>query len=167
MRTGIRSLPLWCALGVLLHGASLVAQSSAEVFATRLTRFAGEAVDAKNFRGDGRVQARIAGDRVIVRGEFHGLSSPARRARVFQGSAVGVPGKPVFDLAVAAASEGAVSGELRVTAEQLRALRAASLYVQIDTVAAPDGALWGWLLPQHEFPGANVPEPRPAFTGGL
>jgi len=53
----------------------------------------------------------------------------------------------VFDLTVAKATSGTINGSFDLTPEQLEDLRKGRLYVQLHSEKAPDGNLWGWLLP--------------------
>ena len=47
------------------------------------------------------------------------------------------------------------------------ALRQGRVYVQVNSQKAPEGNLWGWLLPEHPFPGADVPEKGQGFLPQL
>ncbi len=60
-------------------------------------------------------------------------------------------GPNVLDLAVAKtdATSGTLSGSLDLTAIQVADLEKGRLYVQLHSEKAPDGNLWGWLLPQE------------------
>ena len=62
------------------------------------------------------------------------------------GPAVGVRGPALRSLEVTNAADGALRGTLELTDEQIAALRAGRLYIQVDSAPAPDGNLWGWLL---------------------
>ncbi len=53
---------------------------------------------------------------------------------------------------------GTISGDVTLSAKQASAFRTGKLYVQIDSQKAPDGTVWGWLLPDHEIVGADVPQ---------
>jgi hypothetical protein len=48
---------------------------------------------------------------------------------------------------VAPATSGGVTGVFDLDANQLESLRKGRLYIQIASEKAPDGNLWGWLLP--------------------
>jgi hypothetical protein len=41
---------------------------------------------------------------------------------------------------------GNISGSVDLTPAEVEALRKGMVYVQIQSVGAPDGNLWGWLL---------------------
>ena len=51
-----------------------------------------------------------------------------------------------------------MSGDVTLSAKQAAAFRTGKLYVQIDSQKAPDGTVWGWLLPDHPIMGADVPQ---------
>lgn len=131
------------------------------LFRTRLTVAAADAVQSRNLRGDGQVQLRLEGDVAIVSGEFSGLVSAATRARVFQGPVAGVPGTPLMELDIPKARSGTISARLTLSPAQLQALRAWRWYVQIDSELAPEGTLWGWLMPGREPAVQRVPEQQP------
>ena len=63
----------------------------------------------------------------------------------------GVRGPVVFDLTVAKtdASSGTLSGTADLTAVQMADLEKGRLYVQLHSEKAPDGNLWGWIMPQE------------------
>ncbi|MGW8370292.1 MAG: CHRD domain-containing protein, partial [Gammaproteobacteria bacterium] len=65
---------------------------------------------------------------------------------VVLGIAVGARGPSIHSLEFTGARDGKLSGSVRLDAEQVVALRAGRLYIQIDSESAPDGNLWGWLL---------------------
>jgi hypothetical protein len=50
---------------------------------------------------------------------------------------------------VSNATTGTISGTIDLTPQQLQALDKSALYVQIHSEKAPEGNLWGWLLPQE------------------
>jgi hypothetical protein len=58
-----------------------------------------------------------------------------------------VRGPKILDLAVSKDMNGSISGSLDLTPEQVDALKKGKWYVQIHSEKAPDGNLWGWLLP--------------------
>ena len=58
-------------------------------------------------------------------------------------------GPAVLDLTVSKGTNGAISGSLELTPRQLEALEKGSLYIQLHSEKAPEGNLWGWLLPQE------------------
>jgi hypothetical protein len=121
----------------------------------------------KNMLGRGAATATLDGKTLTVSGSFAGLPSPATKAHLYVGLAIGVPGSEGLDLIVTPADSGIVSGTLALNAKQAAAFRTGKLYVQIDSQKAPSGNLWGWLLPQHQDAPADVPQPGPWFLPQL
>ena len=101
--------------------------------------------------GTGSVSAVLTGNRLAITGTFEGLKSPATIAQIHKGPVRGVRGPNVLDLTVAKtdAAAGTISGSFDLTAIQLADLDKGRLYVQLHSEKAPDGNLWGWLLPQE------------------
>jgi hypothetical protein len=101
--------------------------------------------------GSGSISAVLTGTRLAISGTFEGLKSPATIAQVHKSPVRGVRGPNVLDLAVARtdASAGTISGAFDLTAIQVADLEKGRLYVQLHSDKAPDGNLWGWLLPQE------------------
>jgi CHRD domain len=130
----------------LCLGIFAVAQSLA-VFKTRLSPVAMDATMRATVAGSGTVSARLTGSRLVVDGSFEGLLSPATIAQVRQSAMTGVRGPSVFDLTVTKATSGTIGGAIDLTSAQTESLRRGRLYVQIHSEKAPDGNLWGWLLP--------------------
>ena len=115
--------------------------------------------------GRGDVAVSYDGKTLNVKGRFRGLPSNATEAHIFMGQWIGVPGKQILDLNVDKATEGSVTGELKLNAAQALALKTGRLYIQINSEKAPEqypwgpkGTLWGWIFPAHETVGQNVPQ---------
>ena len=121
----------------------------------------------KNMLGRGEASATLDGKTLTVSGSFAGLPSPATRAHLMIGLAIGVPGSEGLDLTVSQADSGTVSGTFTLDNKQAAAFRTGRLYVQIDSQKAPTGNLWGWLLPKHFDAAAGVPQPGPWFLPQL
>jgi hypothetical protein len=97
--------------------------------------------------GMGRASAVLTGTKLSVSGTFEGLLSPATMAQIRRGSLTGVRGPAILDLKVTPAPSGSVTGAFDLDANQLEGLRKGQLYIQVASEKAPDGNLWGWLLP--------------------
>jgi hypothetical protein len=95
--------------------------------------------------GTGNITANLAGNMLIIEGRFAGFSSLATAAHLHQGQAMGVPGPAIATLTVAHAGSGEVSGQVKLTGDQLAALGRGALYVQLDSEKAPTGNSWAWL----------------------
>jgi hypothetical protein len=147
--------------------ALLVTPALAEDYATRLTAVAYEGAMRANVQGDGRVSANLNGNSLTVTGDFMALPSAAISVKLYSGVGIGVPGPAVADLAFSGQTQGTISGTVKLSARQLAAFKKGHVYVQLDSQKAPEGNLWGWLLPAHAFPGANVPEKGHGFLPQL
>jgi len=144
------------------------AHAAPQVFTTHLESVALSAAERPNVNGEGDVRAVLDGRTLTISGTFEGLPTPATRARIFRGIVVGAPGEPILDLTVSSGTSGTISGTQRLTSDQLAALRDEKLYVQIDSVGAPgtvsgpflapNGTVWGWLMPEHEVQPPDVPQ---------
>lgn len=116
-----------------------------------------------NFSGKGAAIAALAGDTMSLTGSFTGLASSATKGQVCLSLAPGIPGKPLFEFAVPSGVEGKVTASFKLDKDQTAALQKGQLYIQIHSEKAPNGNLWGWLLPEHEVVGQDVPQRGPWF----
>jgi hypothetical protein len=124
-----RGAPL--ATGAALAAVLLTGTASAQArYETRLSSVADDLSTRDNVLGEGRARASLDGDQLTVSGEYKGLPSNATGAELRQGYAIGAPSDQVV-------------GPLQVSGGQQGTL----MYVQIKSEKAPDGNLWGWLLP--------------------
>jgi len=128
--------------------ASVVAAADPQPvsFRARLSPVPVESTTASSITGSGTVNATVNGNRLSVSGTFAGMKSAATIAQIHFG-ARGVRGPVEFDLTVEQAPSGMVSGSATLSKSQLDSLRKGWFYVQIHAERAPDGNLWGWLLP--------------------
>jgi hypothetical protein len=129
----------------------------AQAYASRLTAVAYDGAMRANVQGDGRATATLDGKTLTVAGNFKALPSPATSASLYSGTGIGIPGPAILELKLDGQTDGSLSGSFTLNAKQLAALKLGHVYVQINSQKAPDGNLWGWLLPDHPFAGANVP----------
>ena len=138
------------AAALLLAGAlaaDAVAQQS-RTFVARLSTVPLTVAMQDTVAGRGSAKAVLTGNKLTVEGTFEGLRSPATVARIHLAPRA-VRGPAVLDLMVSAkGTAGTLSGSLELTPRQLEALEKGSLYIQLHSEKAPDGNLWGWLLPQ-------------------
>jgi hypothetical protein len=104
--------------------------------------------------GVGSASAVLTGAKLVVSGSFEGLKSPVTIAKIHKGPARGVRGPEILDLRVSSGAGGGTAGTFEgtfdLTPVQLGDLEKGRLYVQIHSEKAPDGNLWGWLLPQEK-----------------
>jgi hypothetical protein len=136
----------WCLTVVLATGLALGAAAQ-QSFKIRLRPVPIEASTAASTTGQGEATATLAGTKLTLRGHFEGLKGAATVARLHQGAVMGVRGPAFADVAVPAATSGDFTAEVTLTAAQVDALRQRQIYLQIHSMTAPDGNLWGWLLP--------------------
>jgi hypothetical protein len=133
-----------CALFLI---ATLALAQAPNVFKVRLSPVAMDATMRATIAGSGSATATLLGTKLTITGSFEGLKSPATIAQIHRGVATGVRGPALFDLTASKGTSGMVSGSVDLTAEQVESLRKGRLYIQIHSEKAPDGNLWGWLLP--------------------
>jgi hypothetical protein len=114
--------------------------------------------DRVNVRGRGSVLATLDGGRFTLHGRFAGLATPATDAHLCLANVMGGTGPAIYDVTVTQAQSGEVSGSVKLTAEQVAALKAGKIYLLLDSQKAPKGNLWGWFQPAHRTVGPNVPE---------
>jgi hypothetical protein len=148
MSEGVQmALVRFCALALAagLLGFSPAFAADAQFYST-LDPAAMTMATRANVAGTGEVHAEVTGSKLTVSGSFTGLASAATGAHLRAGLMTGVPGDAFADLTVTQADSGTVSGTVTLTRAQLQALKAGAVYVQIDSVKAPDGNLRGWLL---------------------
>lgn len=127
--------------------ASLLTSTAfAEEFRARLGRVPVDSRTQSAIEGLGHATAELDGDRLTIAGDFAGMLGPATTADLHIGVAVGARGPVIGALTIEPASEGELTGSVRLNAQEIAALRAGRLYIQIDSEIAPDGNLWGWLL---------------------
>ena len=130
-------------IGIGLCAARISAQE--QTFKARLSPVP-VATTRDGITGTGSATATLNGRNLSVRGTFEGMQTAATIAQLHLGPR-GVRGPVMFDLTVTKATSGMVNGTFMLTAEQAEAVRLGRFYVQIHSEKAPDGNLWGWLLP--------------------
>lgn len=154
-------------LASIFLAAAATPAFAADVYATRLTAVAYDGAMRANVQGDGHVSASLSGKALTVTGDFSDLPSVATSVKLYSGPGIGVPGPAIADLMLSGQSDGSVSGSVSLSSAQLKALKQGHVYIQINSQKAPDGNLWGWLLPDHPFPGADVPVAGQGFIPQL
>lgn len=134
---------------VLVIALALVAQTaapSATSFRARLSPVPVESSGASKITGTGAVTATLDGSTLTIRGTFEGMKSPATIAQVHMGQR-GVRGPVEFDLQIDKTPNGTINGTVTLSKVQVDTLRKGWYYIQIHAEQAPEGNLWGWLLP--------------------
>jgi len=133
----------------LLAALALLAQTSAAPatqFRARLSPVPVETTTASRITGSGSATATLDGARLTISGTFQGMKSPATIAQLHMGMR-GVRGPVEFDLTVDKSPNGHINGSITLTKVQIDTLRRGWYYIQIHAEEAPEGNLWGWLLP--------------------
>jgi hypothetical protein len=139
-----------CRIGMALQClcvAFITTAAAQQSLTARLTMMPIDEVNRGIITGAGSATAELDGSILRITGSFGGLRGPATIARVHQSLDRGIRGAALHDLAVTPDVEGRIDGEIELTAEQIEMLHAGRLYIQIHSTSAPEGNLWGWLLP--------------------
>ena len=167
----LQSTYLKAAIAVLAFSVAIIAADCAlgadGNYNTRLTAVAYDGAMRANVQGDGHAAAILSGNKLSITGNYTELPSAATSAHVLMGPAIGVPGASISDLTVSGGTDGSISGEFVLDRNQLKALLSGHLYVQVDSQKAPDGNLWGWLMPEHPVAPPDVPLPGHGFLPQL
>ena len=148
------ALVLALLLGGTLGGPAVASSGrvSAQVgsFRARLSPLPVSGRTVRTITGLGQVGATLDGNRLTVTGTYQGMSSPATAAHLHFG-APGRPGPLAQPLEVTTSPEGEVTGTAELTDQQVGALQAQSLYVQIHSEDNPAGELRGWIFSTETF----------------
>lgn len=133
---------------ILAWPAPSVHAQAARSYRARLSPVPIDLAMAATIAGSGSVTAVLNGAKLTVNGTFEGLKSPATVVRLHKAQR-GVRGPAILDLQVAGGTSGTISGTLDLTSQQIQDLQNSRFYVQLHSEKAPDGNLWGWLMPQE------------------
>jgi hypothetical protein len=135
-----------CAALLAMSAISVSAQGT-KTYKARLAPVPMDASMAATVSGLGSATATLTGTTLTVSGTFDGLKSPATIAQIRKAQR-GVRGPVLFDLKVTPnGMGGTISGSVTLTPQQVTDLDKAWFYIQLHSEKAPDGNLWGWLLP--------------------
>tara|TARA_R110002167_G_scaffold6277_8_gene29072 strand:- start:12862 stop:13311 length:450 start_codon:yes stop_codon:yes gene_type:complete len=135
---------IFMTLALLILSSSYATAQDMNSLHGRLSPMPVTSATVKTITGQGQVTAKLNGTTLTIEGQFEGMSSSATMAHIHLGPKA-VPGPVVLRLDVSAGSSGTISGSLSLSPEQVRALHAESLYVQIHSETNPEGELRGWL----------------------
>jgi hypothetical protein len=131
----------------LTQPLNLAAQSS-KTYRARLSPVPIDQAMMATVAGTGSATAVLTGTKLTVTGTFDGLKSPATIVQIHKGQR-GVRGPAVLDLQATKGTSGQISGTVDLNAQQIQDLQNNRLYIQLHSEKAPDGNLWGWLMPQE------------------
>ncbi len=148
-------------LGIFLVVSNVL--TAAEVYQVHLSPMPFNDATQPILQGKGTATATLEGDTLSISGSFIGLTNPATKAHLSLSRGPGIPGTPFAALTLTGDVAGKVTGQIKLDASQLAALRSRKLYIQLDSEKMPSGHLWGWLLEQHEIAGQDVPQKGPWF----
>ena len=101
--------------------------------------------------GSGAATATLTGRRLTIEGTFTGLRTPATVARLHLAPRA-ARGEAFADVKVStgtSGNSGTLTGAIDLTPQQVQAVEKSSVYIQLHSEKAPEGNLWGWLLPQE------------------
>ena len=124
------------------------AQAQAPMYRARLSVVPLDVAMQSTIAGSGSATATLKGTTLTISGTFTGLKTNATVARVHRGPRTAMRGPAIGDLTAAAATSGTLSGTIELTKQQIDDLAAGRLYIQLHSEKAPEGNLWGWLLPE-------------------
>jgi CHRD domain-containing protein len=130
-----------------LPQARLSAQN-AKTYRGRLSPVPIDVTMAATIAGSGAVTAVLNGSRLTVNGTYEGLKSAATTVQLHMAQR-GVRGPAVLDLKASGGTSGTIAGTVELTAQLQQDLQNSRLYVQLQSEKAPEGNLWGWLMPSE------------------
>jgi CHRD domain-containing protein len=133
---------------LIFSGPSNASAQSAKNYRARLSPVPMDLAMAATVAGSGSATAVLNGTKLTVTGTFDGLKSAATIVQLHRGQR-GVRGPAVLDLQATKATSGTISGTVDLNPQQLQDLQNSRLYIQLHSEKAPDGNLWGWLMPQE------------------
>ena len=128
---------------------SVAVATQARTYRARLSVVPLDVAMQSTIAGSGAVTAKLDGTSLVIDGTFSGLKTPATAARVHRSPRTAMRGPALGDLKATSAVSGTINGSIELTKEQLDDLAGGRLYVQLHSEKAPEGNLWGWLLPQE------------------
>ena len=142
---------VFCSWFLVLSSLFFVPAATAQTrtFKARLSPMPLDVSMQSTIAGTGSVTATLDGNKLTISGTFERLRSPATVARLHRGYR-GVKGPSFADLTVSSSTGGTITGSVDLTAAQVSDLRKSLFYVQLHSEKAPDGNLWGWLVPVEE-----------------
>jgi hypothetical protein len=121
--------------------------AAADAFRVRLSPVPIDSSTRAETTGIGTATAVLDGTKLTIAGEFRGLAGAATKGELKSGVAKGVRGPSFAQFAVPEGTTGAFKAEVTLTPGQIESLHAGRVYIELASASAPDGNLWGWLLP--------------------
>ncbi|MDR1990142.1 MAG: CHRD domain-containing protein [Acidobacteriaceae bacterium] len=131
-----------------LVNAGAQSGTASRAYRARLSPVPMDLAMAVNISGLGTATATLNGSKLTITGTFDGLKSPATTVNLHRGIR-GVRGPVVLALETTKGTSGTISGTVDLTPMLAQDLQNSRLYIQLQSEKAPDGNLWGWLMPQE------------------
>lgn len=142
-RVFVRAVGFALLFGSLMATPTVLAQEAS--FRARLSPMPTTPQTKNTITGSGEVGASLAGNTLTLSGNFAGMNSIATMAHLHLGPPA-QPGPVIATLSATEATGGELSAAIELSDEQLAALRANSLYIQVHSATNPAGELRGWLF---------------------
>mgnify|MGYP001592736142 CR=1 FL=1 len=136
-------------LAACLAVLSVAADAQSRHYRARLSPVPLDVAMQATVAGSGVVTATLNGTTLTLTGNYSGLRTASTVARVHRGPRTAMRGPAIGDLKVTPGTSGTIAGTLELTKEQVDDLANGRLYIQLHSDKAPDGNIWGWLLPQE------------------
>lgn len=127
----------------------VTAGAQSRQYRARLSPVALDVAMQATIAGSGAVTATLNGNTLTLTGNYAGLKTASTVARLHRSPRTAMRGPAIGDLKITLGTTGTISGTLELTKDQVDDLANGRLYVQLHSEKAPDGNLWGWLLPQE------------------
>lgn len=144
--TSLRPISLLTLVVVTLVFIDPVIAQAPRAFKARLSPTPLDVAMHATVAGKGSVTASLEGNKLVLNGTYEGLKSPATVARLHRGYR-GVRGPSFADLTLSGGTSGTISGSVELSPAQVGEVAKSLFYVQLHSEKAPDGNLWGWLIP--------------------
>lgn len=135
------------AAGLAALIAAVGSAGAAENFRARLSPVPIDSSTRAQTTGLGTATAVLDGNKLTIAGEFRGLAGAATKGEIKSGVAKGVRGPSFAQFTVPEGTTGTFKAEVSLTPAQVENLHAGRVYIELASTSAPDGNLWGWLLP--------------------
>jgi CHRD domain len=132
----------------LLSSPSSLSAQAGKAYRARLSPVPLDQAMMATIAGTGSATATLTGTKLTITGTFDGLKSPATIVQIHKAQR-GVRGPAILDLQATKGTSGTISGTVDLNPQQLQDLQNSRLYIQLHSEKAPDGNLWGWLMPQE------------------
>lgn len=136
-----------CLVAVMLSATAAVADQSFDFRLSPGPRLVGTRAQSS---GAGQVHADLKGNVLTLSGTYHGLLAAPAAAQLMMGPLPGVRGPKLADLTITPVENGTISGKVTLDRKAMTAFAKGGLYVEITSQPAPDGDLWGWVMPLSE-----------------